>query len=111
MPADFVMLPQGSPELARAWHRLGQIVAREDGRPFVPCTAPAACDDRCSLVERCPDTGEAWQYHGTAPDPATRGAYVHSFRHRNHPHTKARRYVHVPALTGWAPWQPIRGTR
>ncbi|MND15801.1 hypothetical protein D3C80_60350 [compost metagenome] len=37
-----------------------------------------------------PETQESWQYMGTCNG-------VHSFRHRNHPGTGKREYIHVPA--------------
>lgn len=36
-----------------------------------------------------PDTGEIWQYMGTSDD-------FHTFRHRNHPVTGKREYIHIP---------------
>ena len=37
-----------------------------------------------------PSSGESWQYMGTI------GGEMHQFRHRCHPSTKQREYVHIP---------------
>jgi hypothetical protein len=43
----------------------------------------------------CPVSGESWQYLGTFTGPD--GCPIHEFRHRLHPATGRREYVHIPA--------------
>lgn len=62
MNARFV--EPGSDEWRALWHALG---IRTGG----------------DVEEKCPDTGEVWQYMGTFDGR-------HQFRHRHHPRTKKR---------------------
>ena len=57
---------------------------------------------QASQVSEDPTTGETWQYMGTEHDH-TSGAWFHTFRHRCHPATGLRVYLHLAASIGWRP--------
>lgn len=49
--------------------------------------------------------GECWQYMGTA---FTARGWEHQFRHRCHPSTNERVYLHLPVSAEWTPPQQER---
>jgi len=62
-------------------------------------------------VDRCPETGEVWQYMGSAQRTDIEGAsWKHSFRHRSwpgHGTPYQRHVVEVYAPKGWAPAKAV----
>jgi len=60
--------------------------------------------DRDYFAE-CPETGEVWQYLDSC---LVDGRWHHQFRHRCHPGTGRRVYVHVPASRDWQPREKVR---
>jgi hypothetical protein len=57
-------------------------------------------------VDECPETGEVWQYMGTAwrngEENGVPGWY-HAFRHRNHPRLRRRVNLNLRATRNWKP--------
>ncbi len=80
-----VFLQAGEAELEQAWDHVAKI------------------GNGVTAYE--PVTGERWQYLGTVgrdhKDTGTQ--WEHQFRHRNHPITNRREYLHVRATFGWIP--------
>lgn len=57
--------------------------------------------DRDRMAED-PESGEVWQYMGTAK---IEGRWEHEFRHRHHPALQHRCIIRVPAAPTWKPDQ------
>lgn len=74
-----MFVPRDDPEWDAMWGTLGRMPYNRLQRQ------PTACED---------EQGEAWQYMGSY---AHDGAWVHEFRHRNHPATGKREYARIPA--------------
>lgn len=79
---DIKLMEFGSAEWIRAWQSRTQITGDDD------------------FEAEDPQTREVWQYMGSVK---IAGRWVHQFRHRNHPVTKNRWYVNVPAHPSWSP--------
>lgn len=62
-------------------------------------------------TDRCPETGEVWQYMGSVHRPNHPG-WKHTFRHRSwpgHGRPHQRHVVEVYAPRGWAPAKVMEG--
>ena len=76
------------PEWGRMWAALGGV------------EGDIACD--------CPCCHEFWQYVGSFA-PVGSEQWQHTFRHRHHPKTSARRYINTPASVEFD--QEMKGQR
>jgi hypothetical protein len=86
---DAAFLSAVSPEWHHAWARLLLADAAIRGG-----ASPASMESR---NEPC---GETWQYLGSYQEA---GAWIHEFRHREHPISRRREVRHLPASRGWDP--------
>ena len=77
-PARFVA--PDSPDWELLWERLA-------GAPI-----NAGIRDPYACIH--PESGEVWQYMGPSTPEISRGSDVHCFRHRHHPLTGKREYLH-----------------
>lgn len=89
MTVRMCMLRRDSAEWRAAWMKLADADGRLRGWRF-----------RGQQASEHPECGERWQLMGTVQED---GRWAHEFRHRCHPATQKREYVHIPASNGWTP--------